>query len=166
MLSNGEKTYVDVIFPTDHRMHFSGKGAGAGMMLMSTMDPMGIAIGAAIDEGISKDIAKSASTAELDLEAMLKETFSSYKGKELRLSVEKYGFIISPKSGGDATLAQLHLKIMADEGKEETALKIPGDVLEQCELLEVDLTELKQNGELAIQAFQSASECGLQVLSP
>tara|TARA_R110001592_G_scaffold349845_1_gene645483 strand:- start:111 stop:695 length:585 start_codon:yes stop_codon:yes gene_type:complete len=38
------------------RIRFSGKGAGAGMMMTSSMGAMGIAIGVAIDEGIGKDI--------------------------------------------------------------------------------------------------------------
>lgn len=35
---------------------YSGKGAGASAMLMSSMGPMGVAVGIAIDEGIGKDI--------------------------------------------------------------------------------------------------------------
>lgn len=45
-----------VVIDEPQRIRFSGKGAGAGMMLSSSMGPMGIAIGVAIDEGIAKDI--------------------------------------------------------------------------------------------------------------
>lgn len=44
-----------------NRIRFSGKGAGAGMMLSSSMGAMGVAIGIAIDAGIAKDIQETAS---------------------------------------------------------------------------------------------------------
>lgn len=47
---------VSLVVSEDARLRFSGKGAGAGMMLMSSMGPAGIAVGIAIDEGIAKEI--------------------------------------------------------------------------------------------------------------
>lgn len=54
----GSARVIAVQMPDPNRIRFSGKGAGAGMMLSSSMGPMGIAIGVAIDEGIAKDIQK------------------------------------------------------------------------------------------------------------
>lgn len=48
-----------VTLPQPDRIRFSGKGAGAGVMMASTVGPMGIAIGVAIDEGIAKNIQES-----------------------------------------------------------------------------------------------------------
>ncbi len=42
------------------KFSFEGKGSSAGFMLMSAMGPVGIAVGVAIDEGISKEITQSA----------------------------------------------------------------------------------------------------------
>lgn len=42
------------------KFSFEGKGSSAGFMLMSAMGPAGIAVGVAIDEGISKEITQSA----------------------------------------------------------------------------------------------------------
>ncbi len=42
------------------KFSYKGKGSSAGFMLMSTLGPAGIAVGIAIDEGISKDITKTA----------------------------------------------------------------------------------------------------------
>lgn len=41
---------------TNGQLSYSGKGAGAGVMLMGSMGSYGVAIGVAIDVGIGKDI--------------------------------------------------------------------------------------------------------------
>jgi len=49
------KSTVSVTQSNDTRMHFTGKGTGAGM-IMSSMGPVGIAIGVTIDEDIGKTV--------------------------------------------------------------------------------------------------------------
>ena len=55
-MSPSEIPSVDVVVEGQDRIRFYGKGASAGMMMSSSMGPMGIAIGVAIDEGIGKEI--------------------------------------------------------------------------------------------------------------
>jgi hypothetical protein len=64
---------IHVTYAEDFRIRFSGKGAGAGMMLMGSMGPMGIAIGVAIDEGIAKDIRAALENSGVSIDAVLKE---------------------------------------------------------------------------------------------
>ena len=45
-----------VTLPQPNRIRFSGKGAGAGVMMASTVGPMGIAIGVAIDDQAGKSV--------------------------------------------------------------------------------------------------------------
>ena len=97
---------VSVIKPEPNRIRFSGKGAGAGMMLMSSMGPSGIAIGVAIDEGIGKDIEKTATINNINFADFISENFTqqlvaynqtleSNKAviKVATLEIERYGFI-------------------------------------------------------------------------
>ncbi len=93
---------VDVSVTEPDRIRFQGKGAGAGMMLMSSMGSMGIAIGIAIDEGIGKDINKTADAAGFDIEQMLREEINEQfkqapnlkvKTDKIKVVVERYGFI-------------------------------------------------------------------------
>lgn len=62
---------VDVVLDEKASFTYSGRGAGAGVALMSTMGPAGIAVGVAIDEGIRKDLAESARGEGFDLERIL-----------------------------------------------------------------------------------------------
>jgi len=54
-----DQASVRVTIEGQDRIRFSGKGAGAGMMMSASMGSMGIAIGVAIDESISKEIHES-----------------------------------------------------------------------------------------------------------
>ena len=47
---------ITLLEPESLKLSFSGKGSAAGVMLVGSMGPMGIAVGVAIDEGIAKDI--------------------------------------------------------------------------------------------------------------
>lgn len=66
-----------LIMDEPEKIRFSGKGAGAGIMLSSSMGPMGIAIGVAIDEGISKTITESFSGAGHSLDDLIYSSFDS-----------------------------------------------------------------------------------------
>jgi len=54
-----DQASINIIIEGQDRIRFSGKGAGAGMMMSASMGSMGIAIGVAIDEGIGKEIHES-----------------------------------------------------------------------------------------------------------
>lgn len=56
-----------VIVKLPKSITYSGKGAAAGIALMGIIGPSGIAIGAAIDVGVSKDIQSINSLEELEL---------------------------------------------------------------------------------------------------
>jgi hypothetical protein len=51
---------IEIIYTSPDRISFQGKGAGAGIALISSMGPVGIALGVAIHEGIAKDIRTTA----------------------------------------------------------------------------------------------------------
>jgi hypothetical protein len=65
---------IHVTYAEDFRIRFSGKGAGAGMMLMGSMGPMGIAIGVAIDEGIAKDIRTALENSNERVDSLVKRS--------------------------------------------------------------------------------------------
>lgn len=113
------KTYVT----EPNKMRFSGKGAGAGMMLMSSMGPMGVAIGVAIDEGIANDIDKTANASGFNIETLILQKLSStLKAKAqaeineaqlanvITINILRYGFVIQP-GGDDLVTPQLHMNI-------------------------------------------------------
>ncbi|KPZ73120.1 hypothetical protein AN944_00268 [Shewanella sp. P1-14-1] len=100
-------------FSDPNRIQFQGKGAGAGIALMSAMGPMGIAVGVAIDEGIAKDIRAATSEQGFDMRNLLSHTAKnvtvnqftirfeeaslsgiSSSDNDYMINVEKYGYKI------------------------------------------------------------------------
>jgi|GEM_PF-2831627 len=170
---------VSVSMPDNHRMHFRGKGAGAGMMLMSSMGPMGIAIGVAIDEGIAKDIGASAAAAGVDVKALTEHAFSQYRGETLHIVVERYGFVTAPRAEGvdDAVLPTIilgwsHVGMGSDEGRGENSgefsdedsvggnrISLEGAVASGCVLTAQPLASIKTDGEQVRRSFVEALGC-------
>ena len=102
------------------------------MMLMSSMGPMGIAVGVAIDEGIGKDIDEVANASSLDIVLLVKEAFdqalSAIEVKpqgDINIEIERYGFITAAGEG-DPVIAELALKINDAE-----SIRFPDIVPEQ-----------------------------------
>lgn len=62
---------------------YSGRGAGAGVALVGSMGPMGVAIGAAIDEGIAKNIRTELKAEQFDFTEYL---YSRLKDESLTCS--------------------------------------------------------------------------------
>ena len=121
---NNKSPVLDVSVSVEEpdKTRFSGKGAGAGMMLMSSMGPMGIAIGVAIDEGIGKDIDAVYKQAGLNVSEIVKTAFESEAAlteslavSELNISIQRYGFVVA--SGEDVN-AQIHVLIKSNQGEE------------------------------------------------
>ncbi len=129
----------------ENPLQFSGKGAGAGMMLSSAMGPMGIAIGFAIDEGIAKDIRATASTGNVVIDEILRKELKKRPAaisNEAMTSIiiDRYGFITWP-GGDDLVMSQFHITINDNE-KNSLIIKFPEDFsssetfLEHAETLE------------------------------
>lgn len=76
-------------FDAPPRIRFQGKGAAAGMMMSSSMGPMGIAIGVAIDEGIAKDIQAAADKAGCALDQVVAGAFEQASARHGRSAIQK-----------------------------------------------------------------------------
>lgn len=152
---------ISVTAPAEHRMHFSGKGAGAGMMMAASMGPMGIAIGVAIDEGIAKDIGKAASRANVDVPLIVKAAFeNAFVGTNEKLEVHllEYGFVTKPGAEGVEDPVVANIKLRVNENEEAL---ISSRV---CDLQARELAQVKADGVVVREAFEEAAGClaGLQ----
>lgn len=103
---------VEISYSSPDRISFQGKGAGAGMALMSSMGPVSIAIGVAIDEGIAKDIRSSAIVGGVDFKALFQQAVK--KNDQFRqddnIEVKQYGFFIKNVSK-DYVAAEVHILV-------------------------------------------------------
>lgn len=148
---------VNVSVDGQDRIRFSGKGAGAGMMLMSSMGPAGIAIGVAIDEGIGKDIHTAFSThgqfstiVESETQAWLAEVCSQQTKRQtslcnessvLTITIHRYGFHTT-SGDNDPVVAELDISFsFPDKTIEHLMLKS----LEE-QLTKAPLESLKTDG--------------------
>ncbi len=84
---------ISIIEPETSEISYSGNGVGAGMMLSSTMGPVGMAIGVAIDEGIKKEINENYVSSNITFAQLLNKSLSE-KGDHQLSSIEivSYGF--------------------------------------------------------------------------
>ncbi len=157
--SNLSKQKFSIQVKEPHRMRFYGKGAGAGMMLMSSMGPMGIAVGVAIDEGIGKEIDKTAMQAGFSIEKIVRESLINNAPKTLAniqtINIDRYGFI-TQSGENDPVAPQLHITIHYSNG-ESTALKFPEGIdsvpASACTL---PLDQAKQEGAAVAACFHKA----------
>jgi len=157
---------LDISVSDPHRMRFSGKGAGAGMMMMSSMGPMGIAIGVAIDEGIAKDIGAAAETSGFSVEATLREalqfvwqsqaTTSHGVPPKLSITIVRYGVVMRPGRDDPAT-AQLHVLVNA-EGLAPKTYRYPEDLPENVVPDIAPLERLKNEGGEVVRLHGLAAE--------
>ncbi|WP_096087862.1 hypothetical protein [Agaribacterium haliotis] len=147
----GKSYEIQLTMPDPDRIRFSGKGAGAGMMLSASMGAMGIAVGVAIDEGIAKDIDKSAKAAGFDAQAMVHQHFSGSelaKASPLTVTVEQYGFKLVP--GSDENV-QAYWKIQL-----ENKQALLCDLLLEAPKPWPALVQIKQDGVVIIQQLANA----------
>ncbi len=126
------------------------------MMLMSSMGPMGIAIGVAIDEGIAKEIDGEARESGFDIKDVLSRAFQ--KNSSIlsinTLTIEGYGFI-SRSGGDDPVAAQLHVYIVSDDGR-RLSVKYPED-FERGAIKLTPLELIKTDGGEAILSIDAAA---------
>jgi hypothetical protein len=78
---------IEISFTEPKQIVFQGKGAGAGIALMSAMGPVGIAIGVAIDAGIAKDIGTVSIQQGFDIDAMLQQGLSAATEQNYQLKI-------------------------------------------------------------------------------
>lgn len=152
--------------PEPNRIEFQGKGAGAGIALMSSMGPMGIAIGAAIDEGIAKDIREAAAQAGFNIQSSIETSVTEVLGDSYQLSFEqdqalyprveikRYGFDSSGGGAEDLTHAKLRLVFMPSANESET-LNYPADLNSEGEM-KVPLSVLKKDGHQTLLLMENA----------
>ena len=87
---------AEILYSAPDRISFQGKGAGAGMALMSIVGPVGIALGVAIDEGIANDIRNNADNSGVEFQALFQQAVEQtnlFKQAE-SIEVKQYGFVI------------------------------------------------------------------------
>jgi len=159
----------EVSLAEDHRMQFRGKGAGAGMMLSSSMGPMGIAIGVAIDEGIAKQIGETATAGDVDIQVIVQQAFVDADKKytqPLKVRVLKYGFVTVPAGGdySDPVVAELVLELETSAAS-TSVINVYADVGDGiCEPMKYELDAVKTSSGVIEEAFVGAAECGSLLL--
>ncbi len=149
---------INLQFNEPNRISFQGKGAGAGIALMGTMGPVGIALGVAIDEGIAKDIRKAVASDKGDSKVFVmnmvvsqieKQGYSVAMPSEQpiypTITIKRYGFKIINGST-DATAAQWDIDIETEPGK-KVNLQYPKD-FEKDSIKTYVLADLKIDGKL------------------
>jgi hypothetical protein len=104
-----KKSDVSVISVDVPELTYSGRGKGASFALMGTMGPSGIAIGAAIDQGIAKDIRQSLTDAGYDFKyefcQKLKQLTIDLACGEVPLPLKSKGVVFDAyKLDGDTTI--------------------------------------------------------------
>lgn len=151
-------------FDEPQRLRFQGKGAGAGMMLSSSMGPMGVAIGVAIDEGIAKDIQAGMDGAGCALEPLVDQAFeqsaaqrgwSAVKGKSdtertAQLTIQRLGF---RSTSGDQDPAHAEVTLLLRYGNLDYALGYP---TENSTPDALPLQRLKSDGGAACRMLRDA----------
>lgn len=163
--ANNEK--VSVFFSEPNHIQFQGKGAGAGIALMSTIGPVGIALGVAIDEGIAKDIRKAIGQEETDIQNHIEKQisrdleqygYSVSPSAELiypKLFIKRYGFKITNGST-DATAAEWELELHSGPDTKVT-LNYPKD-FEKDSIKTHVLSDLKVDGKLGLELLNESLE--------
>lgn len=120
-------TAKPIVIENNSRLTFSGKGAGAGMMLSASMGAMGVALGIAIDEGIAKDIAATAQNGGVHVEAVLQQQLAQANislPADTVITIDRYGFIILP-GDGEQTAAQLHITLTSPGNQQAQEIRFP-----------------------------------------
>jgi hypothetical protein len=146
---------IEITYSSPDRISFQGKGAGAGIALMSTMGPVGIALGVAIDEGIAKDIRENAESGGIDFKHIVELAVSqsaSLQNAE-RIDVKKYGFVIK---NGSKDYVAAEVDLIVTENGESKSMKVSSWPKQQELELWITLDELKTKPEAIETLFSMA----------
>ena len=152
---------IHLQFKEPNRISFQGKGAGAGIALMASMGPVGIALGVAIDEGIAKDIRKAVAKEKGDSKAYVagmvtsqieeqryNVTLNPEESTYPTITIKRYGFKIMNGST-DATAAEWGIEIELEPGK-KVNVHYPKD-FNRDSIKTYVLADLKKDGKLGVE---------------
>mgnify|MGYP000491975370 CR=1 FL=1 len=157
--TENKSTDLYVTWTEPQKMYFQGKGAGAGMALMSTMGAMGMAIGVAIDEGISKDISKMQQQSGETIQSLFEQVSEgtqykinwvdnkSLKAQKNSLILERIEFNLVRGGKNDATEVKIKALYIDDSGQSRH-INYPKDVPD-LEQISFPLEQLKKDNTLA-----------------
>jgi hypothetical protein len=168
--SNLQRTPVvpySVVIDDPQRLRFQGKGAAAGMMMSSSMGPMGIAIGVAIDEGIAKDLQLALDRSGCRLDSLvdrafeqalsrhnhlaIKESPASPSKEVVTIQIRRIGFIVLPGEV-DNVFAEIKAQLIYRGGQQDLDFPPEAERAEYSAALEL----LKNNGQLSCELLQKA----------
>lgn len=155
------------------RVRFSGAGAGAGIMLSSTMGPMGLAVGVAIDEGIAGEIDQTFRSAGGDIQQIFDDVLDELCAKSVDFrggangdladgttvvgTLDHYGF---KSVGGDQGAVAPSIAGSLQRGEERLEFR---HVAEQsAPELRATLEELKSDGGVTAKLLRAALESALE----
>jgi hypothetical protein len=144
------------------RIHFVGKGAAAGAMMSSSMGPMGIAIGVAIDEGIAKEIDAALVRANCKVDEVVESSFLavshsygmtaervSSENAAVVLGIDRVGFKVLP-SERDLTFSEVSISLtLRDETKKLTSRHTSDEQ-------GIPLEQIRRDGKVACELLQES----------
>jgi hypothetical protein len=146
---------IPVTYSDRETLAFTGKGAGAGIMLDSLLGGTGVAIGIAIDEGIAKqireNIEQSDSSYNYAKELKKRVDRKSLKGLEA-IVIDRYGFRTA-KGEGDMVTAWLVVNVSCK--KSTIKITYPDDFSDPAS---ASLSQIKTDADAAILLLSKASE--------
>jgi hypothetical protein len=138
---------ADIYLADGAGFSYSGRGSGAGVALMSTMGPAGIAVGVAIDEGIRKDLEASAISAGFDIVKLLQSSSISAQSIEIL----DYGMKDIP---GTDDLMFPYLKMRVVSRGVETVAELDFNIFTDDHSVFYSLSSYREDGALIIRSFQ------------
>ena len=149
---------VDIGYGERQTLYFTGRGAAAGIMMDSLLGGTGVAIGIAIDEGISKDIAAaiSVNNPNFSMGALVKDALDGAVSQGVNIDglksviIEKYGFQSAPD---DTVIPLLELQLVCRSGLIQKINFVPNEVDRA-----LPFDKVKTDGSLAEKALRGAVE--------
>jgi hypothetical protein len=156
-----------VVLASDTKFTYSGRGAGAGVALMSTMGPVGIAVGVAIDEGIRKDLEASAESVGFDIGALVSDELTKVPNSIDTLTIIEFG--MKDIRGSDDLMAPY---VIFQMSADDAATTLNGVTHYESGFLDAayPLAEYKENGNFIVESFSElireqlgcsiSNECG------
>ena len=149
---------IQVAYGEHQTLYFTGRGVAAGIMMDSLLGGTGVAIGIAIDEGISKDIAAaiSVNNPSFSMGALVKDALDGTVSQGVNIDglksviVEKYGFQSAPD---DTVIPLLELQLVCRSGLIQKINFVPNE-LDRA----LPFDKVKTDGSLAEKALRGAVE--------
>jgi hypothetical protein len=146
---------IQVTYGERQTLYFTGRGAAAGVMMDSLLGGTGVAIGIAIDEGISKDIAAAilVNNPHFSMDSLVKDALfdaasqGNFKGLK-SVIIEKYGFQSAPE---DTVLPLLEIQLVCKSGVVQKIKFVPDEAD-----VAIPFDKVKIDGDLAEKKLRQA----------